>query len=61
MSTKPDHTQIAEEYQRAVAPASFEKGLTDDYLVISDTVLCPFRCAEGECLGHRIARGLNCA
>jgi len=47
MSAKPDNTQIAEEYQRAVAPASFEKGLTDDYLVISDTVLLPISARGG--------------
>ena len=47
MSTKPNNAQIAEEYQRAVAPASFEKGLTDDYLVISDTVLLPISVRGG--------------
>jgi len=47
MSAKPDNTQIPQEYQRAVAPASFEKGLTDDYLVISDTVLLPISARGG--------------
>ena len=47
MSDKPDNAQRAEEYKRAVAPASFEKGPTDDYLMISDTVLLPISARGG--------------
>ena len=47
MSDKPDNALIAEEYKRAVAPASFEKGSTNDYLMISDTVLLPISARGG--------------